>query len=479
MRVAHTVAQVRAAEQPLLAAGVPLMARASTGLAVEVARRMPFVYGGRVVLLVGTGNNGADALWAGAWLAKRGAQVVAVFSAAVPASVETAIDQALEALLRAGGRVGGAGSLEGADVVVDGLVGIGGHGPLRAGAADLVAALSTWPAPLTVAVDVPSGIDADTGAAAGPAVRADLTVTFGSLKPGLLLARDYVGELLLVEVGLDLPAAVAEGLEAADVARLLPASARTSDKYSRGVLGVAAGSAAYTGAAVLSVGSALRAGAGMVRFAGAAAVAAQVRSHWPEAVVTEAIGAEVVDAGRVQAWLVGPGLGTDPVAAETVEAVLAQDVPVLIDADALTVCAQHPSWLRRRHAPTLLTPHDREFARFGLEAGADRLAAARRLACDLGVQVLLKGDATVIVGPDGPARVNATGSAVLATAGSGDVLAGGVAALLAQGLSALDAASAGAWLHGRAGALSARGAATSAGLLMEAWPDAVREARAT
>ena len=464
MKAAHTVAQVRAAENPLLAAGVPLMARASTGLAVAIARRLPFVYGARVVLLVGSGNNGADALWAGAWLAGRGAHVVAVLAA-------DPVQDALQGLLRAGGRVGTQRALVGADVVVDGLVGIGGRGALRAEAAALVAQIEAF----TVAVDVPSGVDADTGAAPGAAVRADLTVTFGTMKPGLLIARDHVGNLELVEIGLDLPAADIEALEAADVVQLLPRADRVSDKYSRGVLGVAAGSQTYTGAAVLTVGAAVRAGAGMVRFAGAQHAAEQVRSRWPEVVVTEASGADVLKAGRVQAWVVGPGLGTS--AEETVECILAQDVPVLVDADALTICAQRPSWLRDRISPTLLTPHDREFARFGREVGTDRVGAARILAGELGVHVLLKGDATVVVGPDGAARINTTGSAVLATAGTGDVLAGAIGALLAQGLDVLDAASVGAYLHGRAGTLAADGASTSASALLEAFPDAVRELR--
>jgi hydroxyethylthiazole kinase-like uncharacterized protein yjeF len=198
-------------------------------------------------------------------------------------------------------------------------------------------------------------------------------------------------------------------------------------------------------------------------------------------VVTQAQGGDVVEAGRVQAWVVGPGLGTDDVAAATVEAVLAQDVPVLVDADALTVLAQHPSWARDRSAPTLLTPHDREFARFRLaggeqpgDVGTDRLAAARALAADLGVTVLLKGDATVVADSTGHCRVNATGSPALATAGTGDVLSGGCGALLAGGLTPLDAGSAGAHLHGRAGALAAAGAPTSAAAVLQAWPDAVR-----
>lgn len=465
MRYAHTVAQVRAAEEPLLAAGEPLMARAATALAVAVSRRLPFVYGARVVLLVGSGNNGADALWAGTWLARRGAAVVAVV-------VGEPVRDALSAFRRAGGRLGAAEALRGADVVVDGLVGIGGHGPLRTEAADLASRAEGF----VVAVDVPSGVDADTGAVLGRALRADLTVTFGTLKPGLLLARDHVGEVVVVDLGLDLPRCVAEVLDAPDVARLLPAAERVSDKYSRGVLGVAAGSQTYTGAAVLSVGAAIRAGAGMVRFAGAPHAAEHVRSRWPEAVVTEATGGTVLDAGRVQAWVVGPGLGTE--SAETVEAVLTQDLPVLVDADALTICAQHRDWLSRRSAPTLLTPHDREFARFGHEVGTDRIAAANGLASELGVHVLLKGDVTVVVGPEGPARLNPTGSALLATAGSGDVLSGGVGALLAQGLGVLDAGSVGAWLHGLAGTLSAAGATTSATAVLEAWSAAVRAARA-
>ena len=327
-----------------------------------------------------------------------------------------------------------------------------------------------------VAVDLPSGVDADTGAVEGVAVRADLTVTFGTLKPGLVVGagRAHTGRVHLVELGLALPPAPVELLEAADVARLLPRPGGPADKYSRGVLGIVAGSQTYPGAAVLATGAAVRAGAGMVRFVGTPHAAEQVRSRWPETVVSEATGAAVVEVGRVQAWVVGPGLGAHDEAA--VEAVLAQDVPVLVDADALTVCARHPGWLRARTAPTLLTPHDREFARFGREVGPDRLGAARALAAELGVHVLLKGDATVVVGPAGPARVNGTGSPVLATAGSGDVLSGGIGALLAQGLDPLDAGSVGAHLHGRAGALSARGLTTSASLVLQAWPDAVREA---
>jgi hydroxyethylthiazole kinase-like uncharacterized protein yjeF len=470
MRAAHTVAQVRAAEaalMPLLPAGA-LMQRAASGLAIACARRLGRVYGQRVVLLVGAGNNGADALWAGARLAARGAAVVAV-------PVGEPVADALAALLRAGGRVGTAQDVTAAALVVDGLVGLGGRGGLRPEAAALAAAADGHD---VVAVDLPSGVDADTGVVAGAAVRAALTITFGTLKPGLLVGagRTHAGALHLVDIGLGrhLPAPAAEVLEDADVAALLPVAGPGSDKYTRGVVGVAAGSPSYTGAAVLAVGSAVRAGAGMVRFAGARHPAEQVRARWPEAVVHEGEGPDVVGAGRVQAWVVGPGLGTDDRAASVVEAVLAQDVPVLVDADALTVCAQHPEWLHRRTAETLLTPHDREYARFDADVGPDRLAAAHRLARDLGVTVLLKGDATVVADASGRTRINPTGSPALATAGTGDVLSGGCGSLLAQGLSAYDAGSIGAFLHGRAGALAADGAATSAFPVLQAWPSAVR-----
>ncbi len=460
MRYAHTVAQVRAAEAELMER-LPdgaLMQRAATGLAVALAGRLGRVYASRVVLLVGGGDNGADALWAGAMLAGRGSDVRAVLVGEPRAG-------ALAAYRAAGGRV--VDELPAEGLVVDGLVGIGGKGALRPAAAALAQRVRERK---VVAVDLPSGVDADTGEVAGAAVRADLTVTFGTLKPGLLLARPLVGALHLVEIGLSLPPAPVEVLTDADVDDLLPRPQPGDDKYTRGVVGVAAGSQTYTGAAVLAVGAAVRAGAGMVRFAGAPHAAEQVRARWPEVVVSEHDGAQVVDAGRVQAWVVGPGLGTDERAEATVQAVLAQDVPVLVDADGLTVLARHPEWLRDRSAPTLLTPHDREFERFGSPVTADRVGSARRLAEQLGAHVLLKGDATVVVGPDGPARVNATGTPALATAGTGDVLSGGTGALLARGLGPLDAGSAAAHLHGRAAERAAGRGTTSASQVLEHWP---------
>jgi hydroxyethylthiazole kinase-like uncharacterized protein yjeF len=209
----------------------------------------------------------------------------------------------------------------------------------------------------------------------------------------------------------------------------------------------------------------------MVRYAGTAAE--HVRSRWPEAVVTAGRPSE---AGRVQAWVVGPGMGTDDAAAGLLRDVLAQDVPVLVDADGLTLLAAEPDLVRRRTAPTLLTPHDREFARIAGPVGTDRVGAARRAAADLGVTVLLKGIATVVAGPDGSAYVNPTGTPWLATAGSGDVLSGLGGALLAGGLDPATAGALAAYLHGRAGALAADGASTTAAGVLDALPRALREA---
>ncbi|RCV54554.1 NAD(P)H-hydrate epimerase, partial [Marinitenerispora sediminis] len=268
MRQAHEVETVRSAEEALMAR-LPegaLMARAAAGLAAVVARVLPRVYGSRVVLLVGSGDNGGDALFAGARLARRGAAVRAVPVGSRPHAA------GLAALRAAGGRAVGladAGAeLAAADVVVDGLVGIGGRGGLREPHATLAHQASEAAAPV-VAVDLPSGIDADTGAVAGPAVRADVTVAFGTHKPGLLVdpGAGYAGVVELVDIGLApwLPAARVEAPQDADVAALLPSPGAETDKYRRGVLAVAAGSDRFRGAAVLAVGGALRGGVGMVR----------------------------------------------------------------------------------------------------------------------------------------------------------------------------------------------------------------------
>lgn len=470
------VAEVRAAEARLMAA-VPegaLMRRAGSGLATVCAELLPRVYGARVALLVGAGNNGGDALYAGAALAGRGARVDAVLL-----SPERAHRGGVAALRAAGGRTltaGGARVVLGADLVVDGVVGIGGRGGLRPAAAEMAEA--AWDSgALRVAADIPSGVDADTGEVAGPVFTADVTVTFGCLKPGLLVGagRRHAGRVRLVDIGLrtHLPPPRLHVLRPADVAVLLPVPGAEDDKYSRGAAGVLAGSAVYGGAAVLTVGGAVRGGAGIVRYVGPAA--GEVRAHWPESVVSQG---RPTGAGRVQAWAVGPGMGTGEAELDLLAEVLATDLPVLVDADGITLLSRRPDLVRGRAAPTLLTPHDREFARLCGQLGGDRIGAVRRAAADLGVAVLLKGDATIVARPDGTAYLNPTGSPWLATAGSGDVLTGLGGALLAghAGRPVVDAALSGAcaaYLHGVAGGHAGPGA--SATTVLDALPGALGE----
>jgi len=475
MRTAYGVETVRAAERELMAR-LPegaLMQRAAAGLAAACADLLGRVYGRRIVLLVGSGDNGGDALYAGARLARRGAGVTAVLL-----SPDRAHPGGLAALRRAGGRSvtadAGGELVERADLVVDGIVGIGGKGGLRPEAEALAHAAERARVPV-VAVDLPSGVDADTGEVRGTAMRADLTVTFGTHKPGLLIdpAREHAGVVRLVDIGLTLPhdAVELEALQHADVARLLPVPAAESDKYRRGVVGIAAGSARYPGAAVLAVSGALRGGAGAVRYVGPAGDA--VITRFPETLVSDRGPRK---AGRVQAWVVGPGAGDD---AATVAEILSTDVPVLIDADGLRLA--DPEAVRARTAPTLMTPHAGEAAALlGVtreEVEAARLTSVRELAARYTATVLLKGSTTLVAGAGGtgPVRVNPTGTSWLATAGSGDVLSGLAGSLLAAGLAPLDAASAGAYLHGLSARFAADGAPLAAHDVAEGVPRAWRD----
>jgi ADP-dependent NAD(P)H-hydrate dehydratase / NAD(P)H-hydrate epimerase len=477
MRDAYQVTTVRAAERALMEL-VPdgaLMQQAAAGLASVCAallRTDPgFVYGARVVVLAGSGDNGGDALYAGARLARRGAAVTAI--AAGPKTHQGG----LSALRAAGGRVTDAADpIDHADLVIDGLLGIGGRGGLREPFAGLAARAeqARQAGATVVAVDLPSGIDADTGTVDGPAVRADVTVAFGALKPGLLVdpGAGHAGTVELVDIGLGphLPEEPdATTPQGDDIRALLPRPGAESDKYRRGVLGLLAGSDRYTGAVLLSTGGAVHGGAGMVRVVTADTPAALVRQAWPETVISVHPDDPDWDlpgsVGRVQAWVAGPGMGTDEGATARLTAIMRTDLPVLVDADGLTILSQHQDLLPR-NAPTLITPHAGELARLlGTDPAsveARRLEHARRAAAELGVTVLLKGSTTVIASPDGgPVLVNPTGTPWLATAGSGDVLSGLAGALLAQGLAPAQAGLAAAYLHGLAGRLAAAPAGAS------------------
>ncbi|GAA1166325.1 NAD(P)H-hydrate dehydratase [Nocardioides aquiterrae] len=450
MRSAHTVEQVRAAEAALMRT-LPegaLMQRAAAGLAYAVIDLLGGAYGRRVLLLAGSGDNGGDALYAGALLARRGARVEARLLS------DRAHEGGVAALRSAGGRITDDPTRP--DLVVDGIVGIGGQPGLREAAQQALEGVRGVP---VVAVDTPSGVAVDTGELDGPHVTADLTVTFGTHKVCHLVdpAAQACGAVHLVDIGLELPEAPVEALQPQDVARLLPRPAPDAHKYTRGVVGIRAGSAQYPGAALLSVAGADSGLCGMVRYVGAAADT--VREVHPE----------VVGEGRVQAWVVGSGGGAG--AREELAAARADGVPLVIDADAL----QH---VTGPEDAAVLTPHAGELAAMLGQERADiearPLHHAREAAARYGCTVLLKGRHTLVARPDGRTRVTTTGTPWLATAGAGDVLGGLVGALLAAGLTPYDAASVGSWLHGAAATLASRGGPLVASAIAEAIPDAVR-----
>jgi hydroxyethylthiazole kinase-like uncharacterized protein yjeF len=464
MRYVAGVGQTRAADESAAArvGEAALIERAAFGVATVAAGVLGRPYGRRVVVLAGRGHNGADAMLAGRHLAARGAQVTVL-----RASDEVGDEHWIAAARGLPWRpAAAAGELLGVDLVVDGLTGVGGRpGGLTGPAADL-AGWARACGGSVVAVDLPSGVDADTGACDGVTVRADVTVTFDRYKPAHVVGAgaERCGQVVVVPVGLDFPATLPLGvLDADDVAGLLPVPGASSDKYSRGVVGVLAGGDQYPGAAVLAVGGAVRAGAGYVRYLGPdlGGPADAVRARWPSVVAGD---------GRVDALVCGPGLAD----VTAVRGLLELDVPAVVDAGALEIGADA---LRGRRAPTLITPHAGEFARLtGTDPAADPLGVARDAARDLGVHVLLKGQRTIVAAPDGRALVNPTGSTWLSTAGTGDVLAGACGALIAAAakrgeLDLLVAAAAAAFLHGLAAHFAP--VPLNAADLLDAWPQAV------
>ena len=510
---AYTGTQIRAAEQPFLTAGMGavLMQRASHGLANAVVHELKSrgrrIYGASVAVLAGKGNNGGDGLFAASFLAARGMRTTAVLTAG------EAHPEAMAAFERAGGRVHLltdanasqlAADVASADVVIDAVLGTGAHGGLRGAAAELVGGLldsrrNSEALGIVVACDVPSGVDADTGEAHAPVLSADLTVTFGAAKVGLLAdpGADHAGRVHVVPIGIEeeLPWPALRRFEALDLARLLPQPGRRSHKYSRGVLGVVAGSADYPGAAVLACRGALAAGAGMVRYLGPPEVADLVRQTCPEVVCSTGSVADT----RVQAWLVGSGMGPgDAEQLQRARDAVESGLPVIADAGALPAL---PAVLGPQ---VVLTPHAGELAsllqrlasspdspdfdpapgRSAVEAST--LGAARHAAVLTEATVLLKGATTLVASPFQDFYSQADGTAWLATAGSGDVLAGIIGALLAQLGSDVgrfrDAgidpderwaaiAALGASLHGLAGAAASGGGPLTAGRIADVVPD--------
>jgi ADP-dependent NAD(P)H-hydrate dehydratase / NAD(P)H-hydrate epimerase len=435
VRAVLTRDEMRAADAAALAhvSHETLVMRAGTAVAGAALRMLGGAYGRRVVVVAGKGSNGADGRVAARVLARRGARVVVLDAADAPRE------------------------LPACDLVIDGAYGTGFKGSYDAPASPAGARV--------LAIDVPSGVDADSGEAAGAAVRADRTVTFAALKPGLLEGDGPAcsGVVEVADIGITFPVPAALLVEDGDLAGL-PRRARDGNKWDHAV-GIAAGSAGMEGAAILSARGAMAGGAGMIRLGSPGDPAAgwpveAVRMHLP---ARGWAGAFLEASAKCKAVVIGPGLGTDAATADEIRTVVAgAPVPLVVDADALTAlgdAASARTLLDKRSAPSVLTPHDGEYARIaGAAPGPDRLRAARALAEAVGAMVLLKGPLTVVAAPaaDGTrpdVLLSAAGVPALATAGSGDVLSGIIGAFCARGEPVHRAAALAAHVHGRAASL--------------------------
>jgi len=464
----YTVAGVRALEAAALQRDprAALMARAGSA-AAALALELAGDAGRAVLVLAGPGNNGGDAFEVATHLRRSFHRVDVVFTgdtaklphdAAGALAKWNAADGRLLQAIPAGARY---------DLVVDGLFGIGLVRPLAHASAGLIAAASALPGP-RLALDVPSGLNADTGAVMGAAFRATHTVTFIARKPGLytLDGPDHCGEIRLAPLDLDarsLAPPDGELVTGALLAAPLLARPRNFHKGQAGSLGILGGSSGMVGAAILAGRAAIKLGAGKVLLGLTAEHPPQLDAAQPELMLRKP--GELLAEVPLTALVVGPGLGTDTAAQRLLAQALRLEVPLVLDADALNLIASYGvlrSAVQARKHPTLMTPHPAEAARLAgvatAELQADRIAQAKRLAAKLGAFVALKGNGTVIAAPDGRWWVNASGNPGMASAGMGDVLTGIVGALAAQGLPADDALVAGVHLHGAAAdALAARG----------------------
>jgi NAD(P)H-hydrate epimerase len=456
--------------------GVILMENAGRGAADVIARDVlsGAVRGATIAIVCGTGNNGGDGFVIARHLVARGADV-RVFLAGAPGRLSGDARVNHDAYVGIGGtvtelatdadRAALPGALASARVIVDALFGTGLDRALTGATIDVVRTINAAPG-TRVAVDLPSGLDADTGAALGACVAADVTITFGHLKLGLLTPHgaSAAGAVHVVDIGVPdalpaVPAPAAHRIERADVARLVPPRKVDAHKHSVGHVAVLGGSDGKIGAPLMVARAALRAGAGLATIATWAECAPALQSRVLEEMTaslsrTDIEGSVTAALKGKRALVVGPGFGLDADARRAIEIVLRQwKGPVLFDADALTAFAGDASPFASSTVPAILTPHAGELARllgFTSQAvEADRYGAARALARSARAVVVLKGASTLIADASGRVVVNASGNATLATAGSGDTLAGIIGAL-ACALDPFDAACAGVYVHGLA-----------------------------
>lgn len=512
MRVV-TAAQIaeldrRATEEYGVATPV-LMEHAGRQVAKVVLATLTEQGGRRVVVLAGKGNNGGDGLVAARHLRAAGVEVTA-FLLAPEREYSGEAKQVLQAAKDAGVAVRAVGgvpsaevesALRGADVIVDALFGTGFRGPARGDAATVIDLANRAGRPV-IAVDIPSGLAADTGQVDGPCIRAAATVTMGLPKVGLLVypGAEMAGTVYVADIGYppelqDDPSAPTHLVTPQMVRPHIPPRSPDSHKGTYGRTLIVAGSVGFTGAAVLASLGALRTGAGLVTLAVPRAVYPIVASHVVEVMPTPvddeggAITAsalprlnELLDISDAVA--VGPGLSTQPGVYGVVEGLLRRDRPLVIDADGLNVLAGRAEVLARANAPVVITPHPGELGRLvGTTAAAiqqDRPAAARRAAAEFRCVVVLKGARTIVARPDGEAFIISSGNPGMATGGMGDVLTGAIASFIGQGVAPADAAWMAAYLHGLAADLIAEERGTAGMLASEVahrLPVAIRRIR--
>ena len=453
------------ADQLAVAAGMTsLNLMEQAGIAVADAARRLVPPGARVAVLCGPGNNGGDGFVAARHL-KRASYDVRLYLLGDRAAL---MGDAREMARRFDGPVRALDpfQLDSLHLVIDALFGAGLSRPLEGVAAEVIAAVADHGTPV-LAVDVPSGLDGETGLPNGPVLRATETVTFFRLKPGhvLLPGRELCGALRVADIGI--PSSVLREIGVKTFSNgpafwgaSFPRPASEGHKYSRGHAVAVSGPAHATGAARLGARAALRAGAGLVTVASPLDAVA-VNAHHLTCIMLRPFEApeglsELLSDERKNAVLLGPGLGVGEATCRLVEAALKSRAGVVLDADAITSFAgdlpRLKAGIAARHHPVVLTPHDGEYARLFGDVTGTRLVRARRAAAESGAVVVLKGADTVVAEPSGRASINANAPPWLATAGSGDVLAGIIAGLIAQGMKPFEAASAAVWLHGAAAA---------------------------
>ncbi len=482
MLVVVTPAEMADADRRTISGGTPesvLVERAGAAVERQARHMLGGTYGRRIAVVCGKGNNGADGIVAARRLRGHGVGVD-VFE------LGAGVDE--RALRDAVGR---------ADLAIDAMFGTGFRGGLEGDAA-LVARVLRESGIATLAIDIPSGVDGNTGAVRGDAVFADATVCFAALKPGLLFepGRTHAGVVHVVDIGIDPRSPRSESaslhvLERGDV--FVPRRAPDGHKWSAGAL-VVGGSSGMTGAPLMAAHAAARSGAGMV-VCGVPGAAAAARAGGTELVIRalpatpdgglDASAADAVLEGieRFHALALGPGLGRGESAAEAVRRLVAEcPIPIVVDADGLHALAGAPEALHARRAAgrpdAILTPHGGEYARLAQhDVQADRVAAARELAGRLEAIVLLKGPGTVIAARDGHAVVNRTDTPALASAGTGDVLTGIIAGLLASGAEPFRAAASAAYVHGEAAREAGTGDSLVAGDLIAALPPTLNALR--